>query len=152
MRQIGATLLVGLLAMANPSVARPPDKVQAQAAIWALEQSIYAARGRGDMGPYQAGLARDYLAWPPFRATPAGAEGIASLQRTMVTENKEVLTMEFVGFAMNGDAAVIYYQTHRSRLPNGTEVDERFEVTHSWVWQDGRWKVMGGMARATPKR
>lgn len=155
MRSLPATLALFLLAapgLASAQAMPPATKAEAQAAIWAKEQAIYQARGRGDMKPYQDGIARDYLAWPPFRDHPAGAEGLRQIQKKMIIDNKEVLSMTFVDFVLNGDAAVIYYSTHRTRLPDGTAVDERFEVTHSWVWQDGAWKVMGGMARDTPKR
>jgi ketosteroid isomerase-like protein len=137
---------------ATQAAAPAMTKAEVQAAIWAKEQAIYAARGRGDMQPYKASIARDYAAWPPFRDTPAGPQNLDAVQQAMIKDNKELLTMNFVSFVMNGDAAVIYYRTHRTRLPNGATVDERFEVTHSWVLQDGTWKVMGGMARATPPR
>lgn len=145
-------LPLAMLTFAAALVAPAMSKADAQAAIWAKEQAIYAARGRGDMQPYKASIARDYAAWPPFRDTPAGPQNLDTLQQTLRTDNQELLTMDLVGFVMNGDTAVIYYRTHRTRLPNGAKADEHFEVTHSWVLQDGTWKVMGGMARATPQR
>lgn len=146
------SLLLAMTIAAAPLVAAPTGKADAQAKIWAKEQAIYAARGRGDMQPYKASIARDYAAWPPALDTPAGLQNLDALQKTMVTDNKEQLTMDLVGFVLNGDTAVIYYRTHRTRLPDGAPVDERFEVTHSWIVQDGTWKLMGGMARATPSR
>lgn len=127
-------------------------KAQAQAEIWTKEQMIYRERGRGNLSAYIDNVANDYLAWPPFSAIPTGVDALKRSQTKMAVENNEVLAMEFVSFAMNGNAAVIYYNTHRTRLPNGTPIDERFEVTHSWVHQDGQWKVFGGMARAKPQR
>lgn len=145
-----ACLLVPVAAV----VAAPPHQTpkQVQAIIWAKEQAIYAARGRGDMGPYKASLARDYAAWPPTTAQPMGPANLTLKQSGSTVINQELLTMQFVKIVINGDAAVIYYTTHRTRLPTGAPVDERFEVTHSWVFQDGAWRVMGGMARATPVR
>jgi len=142
-----------LLLAAIPAHAQSAQtKTDAQAEIWTKEQSIYRERGKGNLGPYIDNVATDYLAWPPFSATPTGVGDLRRTQPKMAIENHEELKMEFVAFAMNGNAAVIYYKTHRTRLPNGTPADERFEVTHSWVRQDGSWKVYGGMARAQPTR
>lgn len=146
---LAAALVIA--ATAQPAAAQQ-TKAEAQAEIWTKEQSIYKARGQGNLKPYIDNVATDYLAWPPFAAVPTGVGALDKAQTKMAVENKELLKMEFVSFAMNGDAAIIYYNTHRTRLPNGAPADERFEVTHSWVRQDGQWKVYGGMARAKPSR
>ena len=148
---VSAAAAMTLLAAA-PATSRPEAKDQVQAEIWAKERAIYGARGRGDMQVYIDAMARDYLAWPPFRPAPAGLEGLQELKKKMVADNKELLSMIPVAFSLNGDAAIIYYQTHRTRLPDGTAADEHFEVVHSWVREGGRWKLLGGMARNTPVR
>jgi ketosteroid isomerase-like protein len=135
-----------------PTVPTPEAKAAAQAEIWEKEQAIYAARGRGDIGVYLANTATDYLAWSPLRAQPEGNAGLNQTGKELEGKNQEELTMRLAGFAMNGDMAVIYYNTHRTRLSDGTLADDRFEVTHSWVREDGVWKVFGGMARAAPSR
>lgn len=140
------------LAPAAATAPETPAQAKARAEIWAKEQAIYLARGGGNLKPYIDNVASNYLAWPPFSAVPTGVGALEQAQPKMAVENKELLAMEFVSFALNGDAAVIYYRTHRTRLPNGTSIDERFEVTHSWVREGGQWKVLGGMARAQPNR
>lgn len=151
---IWTAVAVALLTLAAiPAAARsgtqPPPQThkQVEDEIWGKERAIYAARARGDLGPYIASVARDYRAWPPFRTAPAGVEGLNQLQTTMAVQTRERLDMRFVSLSLNGDAAVIYYATHRTMLPDGTPVDERFDVIHSWVREDGAWKVLGGMAR-----
>ena len=148
-----AAMVAALAAQTSP--APPRESVaqeKARAEIWAKEQAIYRERGRGNLRPYIDNVASNYLAWPPFSSVPTGVDALQKAQPKMAVDNKEVLQMEFVSFALNGDAAIIYYRTHRTRLPNGAPVDERFEVTHSWVREGGRWKVYGGMARAEPER
>lgn len=152
-RPLTAALASGLIfAAAAQAQPAPETKAEAQAEIWAKEQSIYRERGKGNLKPYIENVATDYKAWPPYSAVPTGVGNLTQTQAQMKVDNKELLAMEFVDFAMNGDAAVIYYRTHRTRLPNGQPADEHFEVTHSWVRQDGQWKVYGGMARIQPDR
>lgn len=145
---IRTAAIAALLALSAAAPPTPQTKAQVQAELWEKERAIYAARARGDMAPYIAAVAEDYLAWPPYRTAPAGAEGLTSLQTTLAAQTREKLEMRFVALSLNGDAAVIYYATHRTMLPDGTPVDERFDVIHSWVREGGQWKVLGGMARA----
>lgn len=146
------SLSLSTVALAAPTISAPADKAAAQAEIWAKEQSIYAARGRGDISVYLSNTATDYLAWPPLRAKPEGNTGLDKTGRELKGKNQEKLAMRFTGFAMNGDTAIIYYDTHRTQRSDGTPADEWFEVTHTWVREDGQWKVLGGMARTKPAR
>ncbi|MFD2137221.1 nuclear transport factor 2 family protein [Novosphingobium resinovorum] len=117
--------------------------------IWALERSIYAGRAKGDLSSYADNLAKGYLAWPPVSAKPLGTTTLkASAAATHTSQEK--LEMTFVDFSMNGNTAVIYYNTHRTRRADGTPCDEHFDTTHTWLREDGKWHVFAGMARITP--
>ena len=120
--------------------------------IWAKEQAIYAGRGNGDLSMYLANTAVGYAAWPPFSATTTDHAKLASGAEAMKGRDKEDLKMEFVDFVMNGDSAIIYYQTHMTMTADGDPVDYRYEVTHTWTVENGEWKVLGGMARSRPDR
>jgi ketosteroid isomerase-like protein len=121
-------------------------------AIWAKELAIYEGRSRGDLSLYLANTADDYIAWPPFNEVPKGNEGLRATGAAMAGKTKEHLEMTFLDLALNGPTAVIYYKTHRTMRADGTPADEYYEVTHTWIKQDGTWKVLGGMARARPVR
>ena len=120
--------------------------------IWPKELAIYEGRSRGDLSLYLASTATDYIAWPPFNEEPKGNEGLRATGASMAGKTKERLEMTFLDMALNGDTAVVYYKTHRTMLADGTPVDQHYEVTHTWIVQDGTWKVLGGMARARPER
>ncbi len=120
--------------------------------LWAKELSIYEGRSRGDLSLYLASTADNYIAWPPFNEVPKGNDGLKETGRKMEGKTQEVLKMTYLDLALNGDTAVIYYKTHRTRLADGSPADQHYEVTHTWVRQDGSWKVLGGMARERPAR
>ncbi len=145
-------MLLALILAAAAVPAPAADLAAARDTIWTKEQSIYAGRGKGDLAPYLAALATGYLSWPPFDAKPKGENGIRATQQKMAGKTAEALAMTLDDFTLHGDTAIIYYHTHRSRLADGTPADETWEVTHSWVREDGQWKVLGGMARIAPKR
>jgi ketosteroid isomerase-like protein len=128
------------------------DKQAAKDAIWALEQAIYAGRASGDMSAYLNNTSPDYLAWPPQAPAPLGLAALRANSAGVPATSKERLTMQFVGIAVHGDTAVIYYTTHRTQHFDGSPADETFETTHTWVRDGGKWRVLGGMARLQPTR
>jgi hypothetical protein len=120
--------------------------------LWARELEIYAARGRGDLTIYENAIAPSFLAWPPQHPTPIDAAAFAGDVRKFAGNGAEILAMTLTGFSADGDAAILYYATHRTRLPDGRAADEHFEVVHLWLNRDGDWRLFGGMARARPGR
>jgi hypothetical protein len=131
-------------AAAQAQTAAETDAARAQ--VWALEQSIYAGRAKGNLSAYNDNLAKGYLAWPPVSDKPLGPTVLHNAA-SKLHASQEKLDMQFVDFSMNGNTAVIYYTTHRTRLADGTAVDNRFETTHTWIREDGKWHVFAGMAR-----
>jgi ketosteroid isomerase-like protein len=149
-------MMLALAALSlSPSLARADeasDKALAKSQIWPMEQAIYAGRASGNMSAYINNTASGYMAWPPQAAKPMGDATLKSTSGGIPPTSKEKLTMEFVDLAVHGDTAVIYYRTHRTMRFDGTPVDESFETAHTWVRENGQWRVLGGMARLEPKR
>src|SRR3546814_16279579 len=134
---VGAALASAACHAETPTVPTPKDKAAAQAEIWEKEQAIYAARGRGDIGAYLSNTATDYLAWSPLRAQPEGNDGLRKTGKMPEGKDQERLQMTLEGFAMNGDTAVISYNTPRTRRSAGTPPAARSEVYHHWVTKQG---------------
>lgn len=123
------------------------DKAQAREEIWAKEQAIYAARGRGDLQFYVDNASDHYMGWPPGWPTPSGIDQLRSAVTQMRGIDQEELSMEFEDIAFSGDTAVIYYSTHRTRMPTGEAVDQRFDICHVWSQGEGEWKLLGALGR-----
>lgn len=146
-------LLILFLLSAAPAFAQSAAEVTAaRDAIWAKEQRIYLGRAEGGLTYYLENASDRYVGWPPFEAVPADLSGLQRTSNQMSGNNAEKLTMELLDFTMAGDTGVIYYQTHRTMLPDGTSVDERWEVIHVWHQKDNDWEIIGAMARAKPER
>lgn len=135
--------MTGAATSAQPSFTRE----EAQAQIWEKEQAIYADRGRGIIDTYIDNTAEDYSAWPPGFDVPLDVEVLRAAREGMAGKDQELLDLEFVSMSLNGDTAVIYYRSHRTRLPTGEPANELFEVVHVWVHNTGEWKLLGGLAR-----
>ncbi len=138
---------------AMPAFAQTEAEVTAaRDAIWAKEQRIYLGRAEGGLTYYLDNASGRYVGWPPFEPVPTDLSGLRETSNQMSGSNSEKLTMEFLDFTMAGDTGVIYCHTHRTMLPDGTPVDERWEVIHVWHQQNGDWEIIGAMARAKPER
>lgn len=119
--------------------------------LWEKEQAIYAGRGRGDVGPYIESTSQHYVSWPPTVALPFSYDDLAAVAGKPVQPSREKLEMVYRHMSLSGDTAVIYYATHMTVSADGTPVDRRYHVTHTWVRENGTWRVLGGMARQVEK-
>ncbi len=153
-----ALLLFSLTACADApalhdqhGTARTAQTETIRAEIWQKELMIYTARGRGDLDTYIANASAQYRGWPPSWAKPSGLDALRSDAAKMKSMNQELLEMTQEDFALSGDTAVIYYSTHRTRLPTGEAVDQRFDIAHIWVRENGQWRLLGAMARGKIK-
>ncbi len=125
-----------------------PASVREQ--LWQLELDIYKARGDGDLRVYASHVSEHLLVWPPWRTAPMRAEDLRRQAESFGGTDLEMLTLSPIEFSMDGDTAILFYRTHRSRLPDGRLCDEHFQVVHVWLRRDDRWLLLGGMARPSP--
>lgn len=133
-----------------PTQAPAPLSAEAAAArdaIWEKEKKIYQGRAEAGLTYYLQNTSDRYVGWPPGLARPSSVEALRRSSAGVNRKNAEKLEMSLTDFTMQDGTAVIYYQTHRTMLPNGTPVDERFDVIHVWVREGTDWKLIGAMAR-----
>lgn len=132
----------------TPAVSQTEEQyAAARDEVWAREQAIYEARSNGDLNYYVANASASYKGWPPYSAEPGGMAYLKDMASSMVGQDQEELTMELADFALSGDTAVIYYHTHRTRMPNGDPANQRYAICHVWTREDGAWKLVGAMGR-----
>ncbi len=152
---IAAAVLFGFAAPAFAenitAGALPPEKQAVLAQLWPVEQSIYVTRGHGDLNFYLEHTSTQFVAWPPMIEAPESYQEFRATQGEM-KPSKRKISLEFQNLALSGDSAVLYYRTHLTMMPDGTPCDDYFAVMHSYVRENGVWKVLGGMARLEPKR
>ena len=141
-------IAAALCACAVPPPGAPGyDEAAARDEIWAKEQAVYEARGRGDVSVYINSSSERYLGWPPGWETPSGLDTLRAGASLMEGMDQEELTMAFENITFSGNTAIIYYSTHRTRLPSGEEVDQRFDICHIWAREEAEWKLLGALGR-----
>lgn len=132
------------------------DEAAVEEQIWAMEAAIFEGRGQGDLSNYLNVTSSRYLGWPPVMAKPLGLEKFRESAADASALKGERITFVRNGFTMQGNTAVTYFTSHRTRLGDGfapegkREVDEYYENTHIWNFENGEWRLIGGMARKLP--
>ena len=128
-------------------VMTPSEVEQARQAIWAKEMSIYEGRSRGLVDYYVANASPRFLAWTAGSPAPFDISKLKAGRDMMRGRDKELIKTTFRGFTLSGDTAIIYYQNHRTRSPDGEAVDQTYDNIHVWQKTDGDWKVLASMSR-----
>ena len=138
-------LLAALQAVA-PLTASPAQNA-AKDIIWSLEQGIYRDQERGSSAAYIAAASPRYLGWPPTAPRPLTNQNlrVGGVRPTIAALPQ--IRLSFVDIAFSGNTAIIYYQTVRTRVVEGKELVDGFDVTHTWLKENGTWRLLGGMAR-----
>ncbi|MYF07485.1 MAG: nuclear transport factor 2 family protein [Rhodospirillaceae bacterium] len=155
MKYFGGSAAIPLLTTLVAACAGPPssnaeyDRAAARDEIWSKEQAIFQGRSRGDLGVYMGFAAGDYMGWPPGSPAPLGIEQLRARAEQMRGKDQEEIAMEFGDITFSGNTAVIYYSTHKTRLPVGTPVDQTADIAHVWVREDDQWKLLGALGRYT---
>lgn len=150
-------ILFTLLAGSTMSVAQEEpmsaEEEAIKALIWEREMAIFEGRSKGDISNYLNATSSVYLGWPPGFAEPLPLGDFKAGAGMTVALNGEVTNVSKMGFTLNGNTALTYFKTHRTRLgegmaePQDRDVDQWYENIHVWTLETGDWRLIGGMAR-----
>jgi hypothetical protein len=159
-RLMSAVFIPVLLSLAACTVssAPVPEKLDAQeieADIWEMEAAIFEGRGRGDLSNYLNVTSSQYLGWPPVLDKPLSLDGFRAQENMGQSAALigEEITFEKNGFTINDNTAITYFTSHRTKMGEGMavngsrDVSQYYENTHTWTFEDGEWRLIGGMAR-----
>ena len=116
--------------------------------IWNKEINIYKSRAESGLNYYIKNTSHNYIGWPPGLDKPMGYDQLKLNQTKIIFPNSEKIQLFFDNIVIEGSTAIIYYHTHRTVLPNGKEVDQRYHICHVWSKnKDNEWKLLGAMGR-----
>jgi len=120
----------------------------AKTTIWEKEKKIYESRAINGLDFYIANSSTNYLGWPPGIPSPSNLNNLKENQKNVTTPNLEQIEIFFNDFTMSENTGIIYYNTYRTRMPDGTQVNQRYQICHIWKRDlDNNWKLLGAMGR-----
>lgn len=143
-------LLTALAVITGPSHGQTGEHEwsAAEQEIWALEARYMTAFKDGDVAALNAFLHADFLGWPSYSSDPvAKAPALASLPT--LHESLVIRTVEVRPRAihLSGEIALVHYLVVLEiEEEDGGTAATSARITHTWVDEDGRWQILGGMS------
>jgi ketosteroid isomerase-like protein len=118
--------------------------------IWALEEAYFSNLYRADYEKVLAILHSHFLGWPGTEPQPIDKEESARFMKQLVPKPFSSCTfkIERAGIRLLGEVALTQYVLHVnfSDTP-GVDKTQSSRITHTWVKEGARWKLLGGMSR-----
>lgn len=100
------------------------------------------------MGYYLSLANPGYMSWPAPAELPLSYETLSrQIGDGRLMASGERISVSKKGISFDGDTALAFFETHRTRRAGGEEVDERFENIHVWVRRETRWRLIANMSR-----
>jgi Calcium/calmodulin dependent protein kinase II association domain len=122
------------------------DKVKEE--IWALEETYFANLYKADYEGVLALVHSQFLGWPGNVAQPIDRAGSSRFMKQLITKPTScVFAIERGGIRVLGEVALTQYtiSVNCGDIAAGAKT-QTSRITHTWVREGGRWKLLGGMS------
>jgi hypothetical protein len=114
--------------------------------IWQLEEKYWQYWVDGDIEGYMSLLHDDFLGWPSSLEAPGDKTAAREFVINYLAQVKPIaFGIESGAMSVASNTAIVHYALI-SKDEQGNQVGDAFRITHTWVEQDGTWKVLGGMS------
>ena len=141
-----AFFAVGGLATAHiTTVERQSEDEQT---LWSLENNYFEHLAKEELEALESFYHADFIGWPSHSPEPVGRSvGRQSLEELLA--DTEVLSIQVrpLAIVIRGDVAVTHcFVDMQQEDAEGEASWSSYRVTHTWLREDGRWKILGGMS------
>ncbi len=116
--------------------------------IWGLEAAYFANLYKANYAAVLALIHSQFLGWPDGVPRPLDKEGSARFMQQLISKPTAcTFTIERGDMRVLGDVALTQYtiKVHCSD-PAGVTHTHASRITHTWVKEGERWKLLGGMS------
>lgn len=137
-----------LVGTAQVSLPATQSRSQDEQTIWTLEESYFAHYAKGETEALEGLWHADFTGWPSKSPEPVKKSGASqSVRDFLATAQIVSFDLRPMAIAIRGDVAITHYFLDlRLEDPDGRIVESSVRITHTWLREDGKWKVLGGMS------
>jgi Calcium/calmodulin dependent protein kinase II association domain len=116
--------------------------------IWALEEAYFANRYKANYEGVLAIVHSQFLGWPGAVPQPIDKEESARFMKQLVPKPTScTLKIERAGIRLLREVALTQYIIHVNCSDTaGVTKTQSSRITHTWVKDGARWKLLGGMS------
>jgi ketosteroid isomerase-like protein len=126
------------------------DLSTAEKEVWSMEETYWNYVANRDLKGYMTLWHEDFVGWPRGLKQPADKDRLIRGAKSWFGSIKpESLTFELTPHSVRiyGDVTIVHYlcsATWKDLKGNERSINDR--MTHTWMKQDGKWKIIGGMS------
>jgi hypothetical protein len=145
MRLIAVSIIIGF--GFHCILGAPKQKhIDLEKQIWQLEKSYWEYWIKGDIEDYLSLLHEDFIGWPSSNEKPSDKNAAREFVQNYLAQTKP--------FAFEIKPAAIRIITNVSIVhyiliwkdKEGNQIGDSYRITHTWIEQEGNWKVIAGMS------
>jgi len=119
--------------------------------IWQIEESYWELWIKGDIESYLSLLHEDFIGWPSSNEKPSDKNASREFVLNYLDQTKP-FSFEIKPAAIkiiNSVAIVHYILIWKDK--EGNQIGDSYRITHTWLKEEGNWKVIGGMSSKMEK-
>ena len=116
--------------------------------IWNNEKSYIESRMKEDIESMAEMWHENFLGWPSWAKQPVRKEfGVESIKKRLSQPKLVSFELKPAAIEIFGDVAIVHYFVIGVwQDAQGKEAKSITRITHTWMKQDGKWKIIGGMS------
>ncbi len=116
--------------------------------IWKLEEAYFTNLYRANYEGILALVHPQFLGWPANLPKPIGKEESAEFMKRLIPQPTQcIIRIERAGLQQSGDTALTQYVLDVDcPMASGMVRTQSSRITHTWIRQEGQWKLLGGMS------
>lgn len=143
-------LLLAFAMNISTAQADTEDGRQMQNQIWALEEAYVTSFRDADHARVIPMWHDRFLGWPPLEPLPADKAAIVRyLRKHTFKPATWTFEIEKAAIQIHANIAVTHFILHRMIHPDsGFQRRSSSRVTHTWIKENGEWKILAGMSAA----
>jgi ketosteroid isomerase-like protein len=126
----------------------PNRKDTVEEKIWALEEAYFSNLYIANYEGVLVLVHNQFLGWPGALSQPIGREESARFMKQLIPKPTAcTIRIERAGIRVLGAVALTQYTLHVNCSDTaGATKTQSSRITHTWVKEGDRWKLLGGMS------
>lgn len=116
--------------------------------IWKNEKAYLEFRQKGDLEAMAEMWHENFVGWPSWAEQPVNKEfAVAAIKERLSHAKLVSFELKPAAIEVFGNVAINHYFVSGVwQDSEGNEVRTTTRITHTWMKQDGKWKIIGGMS------
>jgi hypothetical protein len=123
-----------------------PKPLDLENQIWQLEESYWGLWIKGDIESYLSLLHEDFIGWPSSNEKPSDKNASREFVLNYLYQTKPFgFEIKPAAIKIINSVAIVHYILIW-KDKEGNQIGDSYRITHTWLEQEGNWKVIGGMS------